>query len=85
MELMVFRELLLDKNTFKRKVRKVNFSTCTKIADAKALHLAKAWSFFQNRNLDFQIINDGEKKRNLQPGLTLLIVFLFESSNHFVV
>ena len=55
MELMVFRELLLDKNTFKRKVRKVNFSTCTKIADAKALHLAKAWSFFFRTGIDIKI------------------------------
>ncbi len=52
MELMVFRELLLDKNTFKRKVRKVNFSTCTKIADAKAfdfvessISLSKGWNW----------------------------------------
>lgn len=42
MELMMFRELALDKDIFKRKVRKVNFSLCTKIADAKAFDFVES-------------------------------------------
>lgn len=51
MELMMLRELALDKDIFKRKVRKVNFSLCTKIADAKALHSAKARTGTELKNL----------------------------------
>lgn len=57
MELMMFRELALDKDIFKRKVRKVNFSLCTKIADAKALYSARAWSFISELELILRFSN----------------------------